>query len=137
MFRRFFRKTQELVPPETVRRLSMCPFLEAWSGGNAVIFARRTDVGRVSYAWFVLAAEDAAVEDCELRIDESEDGYRRFLERAAVRVRLERVTAEQAKTRVFHAVWRSERAGRLPPRLFALPAGLMDGVQIIQDDLPE
>ncbi len=113
----------------------MCPILEARSGGDHVVFARRSDVATVVFAWFQLDREDAAVVACELRTDIPERRYRRFL--AGITKELGTppacVSPETAKTRVFRAVHRGERDGRFPPKEFAWVAALLDGVPLERD----
>ncbi|NOY81625.1 MAG: hypothetical protein GXP31_11575 [Kiritimatiellaeota bacterium] len=124
-----------LLPLESLRRYTMCPILEARSGGNHVVFARRADVATVVFAWFELDPEDTAVVACELRTDVPEQKYRRFLAGLAKKLAPPPVcvSPESAKTRVFRAVHRGERAGRFPPKEFSWVAALLDGIALQLD----
>lgn len=120
--------TEALLPFEALRRYTMCPLLEARSGGDRVVFARRSAVGKITFAWFDLAENDTAVTDCDLRTDVPDAAYRDFI--AENTAELLPVSAEAAKSRLFRAVRHGEEAGRFPPKQFSWVAALLDGIEL-------
>ena len=126
-------RSNDLIPLERLRMITMCPFLEAWSGARDVIFARRTATDRVAVASFRLARDGNGIEKCRLRVELKEKKYRRLIAKWCRKEALEKLSPTKAKSRVFHARWRGERQDRLAPRQFAMAGALMDGVDILPE----